>query len=436
MARWEFKLPDIGEGVTEGEIVAWHVKPGDVVKEDAPMVEVMTDKATVTITSPRAGTITEVHGQIGSIVAVHAVLVVFDVGGDVHVNGNANGHAARAAEPAATAVGDIKESLPGLGAPRPAAPSAAGGALEGYWSEKPLATPATRKLARDMNVDLHRVPPTGPQGRVTKKDVESFAKAPAPRAPEPASAPPPAPKAEPAKIASHGVEERVPFAGMRRKIAQKMAQSKHTAAHFTFVEECDVGKLKEMRARLKPKADAQGVKLSFLPFIVKAVVAGLKKHPTLNCALDEATNEIVFRKYYNIGIAASTEAGLMVPVVKDADRRSLLEIAREIDRLAQEAKSGKAKVEDLQGSTFTITSLGADGGLFATPIINFPEVGILGVHQIKQKPVVRDGQIVVGDVMLLSLSFDHRLVDGHVGAAFAYEVIRYLEDPEALFLET
>jgi pyruvate dehydrogenase E2 component (dihydrolipoamide acetyltransferase) len=444
MARWEFKLPDIGEGVTEGEIVAWHVKPGDVVKEDAPMVEVMTDKATVTITSPRAGAIVEVRGEIGTVVAVHSVMVVFELGGaaidasaNANANANTNGHTKRP-EPAATAVGDIKETLPGLGAraASPAPSGGGGGALEGYWSEKPLATPATRKLARDMNIDLHRVPPTGPQGRVTKRDVESFAHAPPVRETQTAEkAARPAPKPEATKITSHGPEERVPFAGMRRKIAQKMAQSKHTAAHFTFVEECDASLLKELRARMKPKADARGVKLSYLPFIVKAVVAALKKHPTLNSALDEATNEIVFRKYYNIGIAASTDAGLMVPVVKDVDRRSLLDVAREIDRLANDAKSGKAKVEDLQGSTFTITSLGADGGLFATPIINHPEVGILGVHQIKQKPVVRNGQIVVGDVMLLSLSFDHRLVDGHVGAAFAYEVIRYLEDPEVLFLE-
>jgi pyruvate dehydrogenase E2 component (dihydrolipoamide acetyltransferase) len=235
--------------------------------------------------------------------------------------------------------------------------------------------------------------------------------------------------------AQTALEERVPFAGMRRKIAGKMAQSTQTAAHFTFVEECDVSTLKALRARLKPQADAQGVKLTFLPFIVKAVVAALKKHPTLNTALDESTNELVYRKYYNIGIAASTDAGLMVPVVKDADRRSILEVAREIDRLGTDAKNGKSKMEDLSGSTFTITSLGAQGGLFATPIINFPEVGILGVHQIKQKPVVRDGQIVVGEVMLLSLSFDHRIVDGHVGAAFAYDIIGYLENPDRLFLE-
>lgn len=454
MARWEFKLPDLGEGVTEGEIVAWHMKPGDAVKEDAPMIEVMTDKATVTITSPKAGKVLETHGKVGDVVAVHSVLVVFDLDGTAPAaeptNGHTNGHAKQ--EPAATAVGDIKESLPGMGgAPKPAPAAASGGGLvAAYFNDKPLATPATRKLARDMNIDLRIVPPTGPQGRVMKTDVEAFARGPitqpaptvsrgpeAPAAPAPVQAPPAhAPvKITPPAGDAHALEERVPFAGMRRKISQKMAQSKHTAAHFTFVEECNVENLKALRARLKPRAEKQGVKLSFLPFIVKACVAALKKHPILNSALDESTNELVYRKYYNIGMAASTDAGLMVPVIKEADRKSILDIARDVERLGNDAKAGKIKTEDLQGSTFTITSLGADGGLFATPILNFPEVGILGVHQIKKKPVVKDDQIVIGEVMLLSLSFDHRIVDGHIGAAFAYDVIRWLEDPEGLFLE-
>jgi pyruvate dehydrogenase E2 component (dihydrolipoamide acetyltransferase) len=423
----------------------------------------MTDKATVTITSPRAGRVVETHGAPGTVVAVHGVLVVFELdiaspspgAAPAHANGHANGASGYASEPAATAVGDIKETLPGMGAAPPRASTGAslttGDAGRSYFNDKPLATPATRKLARDMNVDLRSVPPSGPQGRVTKVDVETFAKAPTVAlAPASASAPPavaapPAAAAAPSAFApvkitaptpaQSALEERVPFAGVRRKIAQKMAQSKHTAAHFTFVEECDVTALKALRARLKPQAEKQGVKLTFLPFIVKATVAALKKHAVLNSALDETTNELVYRKYFNIGIAASTENGLIVPVVKEADRRSLLDLAKEIDRLAQDAKHGKSKMEDLSGSTFTITSLGADGGLFATPILNFPEVGILGVHQMKQKPVVKDGQIVIGDVMLLSLSFDHRVVDGHVGAAFAYEVIRYLEDPDKLFLE-
>jgi pyruvate dehydrogenase E2 component (dihydrolipoamide acetyltransferase) len=427
MARWEFKLPDVGEGVAEGEIVGWLVKPGDAVTEDQPIVEVMTDKATVTITAPKSGLVVETRGRVGEIVAVHSVLVVFELDGaqaqPPHSNGSKASEPERAAPeddgPAATAVGELRETLPGM-------------AGAGYFNERPLATPATRKLARDKEIDLRRVPPSGPEGRVTRADVEGFRPAPA-RAP----ASPPAVRQPAATVSAgrEGLEERVPMVGLRRRIAQKMAQSKSTAAHYTFVEECDATALKEMRARLKGVAEAQGAKLSFLPFVVKAVVAALKKHPFLNATLDEANNEIVLRKYFHIGIATATDAGLVVPVVKDADRKSILDIAREIDRLAEDARAGKAKAEDLSGSTFTVTSLGAKGGLMATPIINFPEVAILGVHQMKTKPVVKEGQIVIGDVMLLSLSFDHRVVDGHVGAAFALDVISYLERPETLLLE-
>ena len=443
MARWEFKLPDVGEGVSEGEIVSWLVKAGDVVAEDQPIVEVMTDKATVTITAPKAGVVVETRGRVGDIVPVHSVLVVFELDGGrvappVHSNGS-RAHLDEAKhetkprpdadEPAATAVGELRETLPGM-------------ASAGYFNDKPLATPATRKLARDMEVDLRRVPPSGPAGRVTRTDVEGFRHVPEPPrarvgadSADTAAIPAAAPANDGAREGQELREERVPLVGMRRRIAQKMAQSTSTAAHYTFVEECDATALKGLRARLKDAAEARGVKLSFLPFVVKAVVGALKKHPTLNTTLDEVRNEIVFRKYFHIGIATATDAGLVVPVVRDADRKSILEIAREIDRLAQEVRAGRARAEDLSGSTFTITSLGAKGGLLATPIINFPEVAILGVHQMKTKPVVRDGQIVIGDVMLLSLSFDHRIVDGHVGAAFALDVIAYLEKPETLLLE-
>jgi pyruvate dehydrogenase E2 component (dihydrolipoamide acetyltransferase) len=359
-------------------------------------------------------------------------------------------------------VGDIKEDLPGMNliaAPPPPA-KASDSAASGYFNEKPLATPATRKLARDLAVDLRRVPPTGPSGRVTKDDVRSFTApapvaapvtvtAPAPvaapvtvAAPAPAPAPVAAPAARPplpiaplAAAPGEPAEERIPLRGLRKRIFEQMARSKQTAAHFTFVEECDVTALKSLRERLRPAAEKAGVKLTYLPFIVKASVAALKRHPMINSAFDEAAQEIVVRRRYHIGVASATEAGLMVPVVRDADRRSILELAREIERLSEASKSGKIRAEDLGGSTFTITSLGAQGGLLATPILNFPEVAILGVHRIKQRPVVRDGQIVVGDVMLLSLSFDHRIIDGHVGAAFAYEIIGYLEDPDRLFLE-
>ncbi|TKD12343.1 dihydrolipoamide acetyltransferase family protein [Polyangium fumosum] len=485
MASFEFKLPDIGEGVTEGEIVKWLVAPGDVVKEDQPMVEVMTDKATVTITAPKSGKILETRAKEGQIVAVHSVLVVFDLDGDKPQAALAPAAAAeptaastpkaaaKSDGPAATAVGDIKEDLPGmnlmpLGTSHTtngitAAPVAA------YYNDKPLATPATRKLARDLGVDLRRVTPTGASGRVTKDDVrgaiaapttaplamhtaaashvpESLPTASAPlakpvAAPEPQPAAPvtakaPAPvRVPPPPAGEESLEERTPLRGVRKRIFDQMARSKHTAAHFTFVEECDVTALKELRARLKPAAEKAGVKLTFLPFFVKAVVAALKKHPSLNSAFDETTQEIVQRRYYDIGIASATEAGLMVPVVRRADRKSILDVAKDIQRLGDDTKAGKVRAEDLGGSTFTITSLGAQGGLFATPILNFPEVAILGIHQMKQKPVVRDGQIVIGDVMLLSLSFDHRIIDGHIGAAFAYEIIGYLENPDRLFLE-
>jgi pyruvate dehydrogenase E2 component (dihydrolipoamide acetyltransferase) len=467
MKTYEFKLPDIGEGVTEGEIVKWLVSPGDSVKEDQPMVEVMTDKATVTITAPKAGKILETRGPEGGVVPVHSVLVVFDISGSS--GSEAAAPAAPAPEPkresAATAVGDIKETLPGMNLARPPAAKATNGnaAAPGYFNEKPLATPATRKLARELGVDLRTVAPTGPNGRVIRDDVAAANVAEAASSAASEASPPstrtseiprrelalPLPPPAQAKVelarppmriapnssADQAPDERIPLRGMRKRIFEGMSRSVHTAAHFTFVEECDVTALKALRARLKGPAEQAQVKLTFLPFFVKAVVAALKKHPMLNAAFDESTQEIVVRKSYHIGIASSTDAGLIVPVVRDADRKSILDIARDIARLADLTKSGKAKAEDLGGSTFTITSLGQQGGLFATPILNFPEVGILGIHQMKQKPVVRDGQIVVGDVMLLSLSFDHRIIDGHIGAAFAYEIIGYLENPDRLFLE-
>jgi pyruvate dehydrogenase E2 component (dihydrolipoamide acetyltransferase) len=296
--------------------------------------------------------------------------------------------------------------------------------------ERPLAAPATRKLAREMGIDLRQVRASGPAGRITLDDVKAHAGRKAGTGPQRELTRIEAPAGE-----AGALEERTPLRGVRKRIFDAMARSKHTAAHFTFVEECDVTMLKPVRDRMRAIAQGRGVQLSYLPFVIKAVVAALRKHPSLNSAYDEATDEIVTRRYYNIGIATATDAGLMVPVVKAADARSLIDIAAEIQRLSADARAGKIKREDLQGSTFTITSLGAQGGLFATPILNFPEVGILGVHQIKQKPVVRDGQIAIGDVMLLSLSFDHRLIDGHIGAAFAYEVIKYLENPDLLMLE-
>jgi pyruvate dehydrogenase E2 component (dihydrolipoamide acetyltransferase) len=436
MARWEFKLPDIGEGVSEGEIVAWLVNPGDGVREDAPMVEVMTDKATVTMTAPKSGVVLETRGRVGQSIPVGTVLVVLELDPGAPVHAHANGtasrvRASRASTPAA------EEAAP------PAGPTAdeashdppAGSPAPPYFNEHPLATPSTRKYARDLRVDLREVLPTGTQGRVTRRDVEQFGVRARGSDAATSDSEAHAPALSPDHESEDATDERIPLAGLRRRIAQKMSLSKTKAAHSTFVEECDVTALKVLRDRSKELALSQGAKLGFLPFIVKAVTSALKKHPALNARLDESANEIVFHKHVHVGIATATEAGLVGPVLKHADKKSILELAREIERLADETRTGKARHEDLQGSTFTVTSLGAKGGLFATPIINFPEVAILGVHQIKTKPVVRDGAIAIGEVMLLSLSFDHRLIDGHVAAAFAYEVIGYLEHPERLLLE-
>jgi len=465
MASFEFRLPDIGEGVTEGEIVAWHIKEGDRVAEDQLMVEVMTDKATVTIGAPRGGKIDKLLAAVGTIVKVGDVLVVIQTGngsrppvpGQPAPGPNTPVPSVPAQAPAsegvaASAVGDIRDSLPGTSyfSERPPAAGLALAVADkhlhdmavdvgAHFSEKPLAAPATRKLARDLKVDLRLVPGTGPHGRVTKQDVREY-QGPGPSTPARAGL----------HVASAGSlplqsgrgpssvkpGTRVPFVGMRRRIAENMSQSRHTAAHFGFVEECDADRLIELRDRLKSEAKALGVDLSYLPFVVKAVVAALKKNPWLNCMLDTQSNELVLHDRYHIGIAAATEQGLVVPVIHDADRRSLIELGREIERLANAARDGKLSRQELSGSTFTVTSLGKLGGLFAMPIINLPNVGILGIHRIKERPVVRDGQIAIGHVMMLSLSCDHRIVDGHVGAAFAYDVIHYLEDPARLLLES
>ncbi len=434
MAKLEFKLPDIGEGVHEGEVVKWYVAPGDRVGEDDPMVEVMTDKATVTIGAPSDGVIERLCHEVGGVAKVGEVLLVIAT-------------EAAAAEPrkesAATAVGDIREGLPGAAyfraraagparaepaaqpAPKPqnggrhhAGPARSAPArAAAHYAEKPLATPATRKLARDLEVDIRHVPPSGPEGRVTKEDVRAFAHGGAPAAVEPTA------------------DERVPFVGLRRRIAERMQTSTRTAAHFTFVEECDAGRLVALHAALAPEAEKRGTRLTYLPFVVQAVVRALRKHPMLNAYLDEARNEIVVRRAYHVGVATATDAGLVVPVVRDADRLGLFGLAREIERLAAGARAGTLGPSELSGSTFTITSLGRQSGLLATPVLNYPEVGILGVHRIKKKPVVKDDRIVIGEVMNLSLSFDHRIVDGHVGAAFAYAILEYLEQPERLLAE-
>jgi pyruvate dehydrogenase E2 component (dihydrolipoamide acetyltransferase) len=433
--RFEFKLPDIGEGVIEGEVVKWLVQDGDVIQAEQPVVEVMTDKATVVIPSPKGGKVLERHGKEGEMIKVHGTLLVVETGES----------GAQAAAPASKspAVAPVKAVAPAAPAAIRAVPSPAPARVAAVEpprarpqlaavpapeesGQKVRATPVTRKLAAERGLDLSQVAGSGPGGRVLKEDVLALDGAPGAGS-----------VGSLGRAASaSGEDEHIPLRGLRRRIAEKMQKSKRTAAHFTFVEEVDVSRLVDVRKRVNEiEARQGGQKISYLPFIVKATVAALRKYPALNASVDDEKNELVIKHRYDIGIAAATPDGLIVPVIHGVDRLNLREISQEIQRLAGDAKAGKSRLEDLQGGTFTITSLGEIGGLFATPVINWPEVAILGIHRIRPRPVVRDGQIVVREMMYVSCSFDHRVIDGSVGAQFTYELIKYLEDPELLMLE-
>lgn len=418
---FDFYMPDIGEGVVEGEIVSWKVKEGDKVKLDQPLVEVMTDKATVELPSPRAGTIKKINFKDGDICPVGKILVTIEE----------DGAPAKAAPSSSNGgTGGPHKSAPSA-PPRPAtstvAPTQQIQVVDATEDRaRVLATPATRRLARQLGVEIGRVPATGKHGRVTTDDVKRFESTGGSTAMVPAVR---------GKSQLGALEERIPLRGMRKRIAESMSRSVNTAAHFTYVEEIDMTELVTVRDRAKARAAERGVKLNYLPFIVKAVVSGLKKWPALNASLDEATQEIVRKKYYHIGIAAQGPQGLVVSVVRDADARSIFDISREIDRLGEAVRTNTATRDDLTGSTFTISSLGRLGGVLATPIINFPEVAIIGVHKIEERPAVRDGQIVIRHLMNLSISVDHRLADGWDGAMFLQDVKSLLEDPTTMFME-
>ena len=418
MAQFEFKLPDIGEGVVEGEIVKWLVKPGDQIVEDQPLVEVMTDKATVTIPSPRRGKVLQTFGKEGDTAKVHGTLVLLEVEGG-------------------TATAQAAPSLPPQQAGQPAPLQAAGAPqpqASGNGDERRvLATPVTRRMAREMGVDLAQLQGSGPQGRVMKADVLAHAE-------YRSNAPPPSRTAAP-RVEALQQDEVRPLRGLRKSIARTMTQSHNFVVPFTFVEECDTAALSAVRERINAGLVKRGdAKLSYLPFIAKALLRGFARYPELNAIMDEEKQALVVKKEVNVGFGAATDQGLTVFVVRDIAHKSLREIGAEIDRLAVAARDNKLQLHELQGSTFTITSLGRDGGLMATPVVKHPEVAILGVHKIKEyaKPTrLASGQVhvEVAERMNLSCSFDHRVIDGHIGAAFLYEVIRALESPELLLVD-
>jgi len=396
---YEFKLPDLGEGVAEGEILKWMVKEGDSIKEDQPLVEVMTDKVNVQIPAPRSGRVSRISVKEGDVAKVGQTIVVIAQEGGMQV-----------AQPSKMALPRLAPSVP-LSGPSPTA---------GERSEV-MATPSTRRLARELGVDLGAVRPSGPGGRVTDDDVRKAASGPSLVAPVTTQMQKPS-----------GQEDLVPLRGVRKIIADRMLKSRETTAQVTHVDEVEMTEVVKLREGMRAKAEAMGVKLTYLPFIIKATIAALREFPYVNSSLDEQAANIVLKKFYNFGIATDTEQGLVVPVVKDADKKDVFTLAAEIERLADLARKGQLSLDNVRGGTFTITNVGAIGGLFATPLINLPEVAILGVHKISKRAVIRDGRVEVRDMMYLSLSFDHRVFDGAYAARFTSRVIELLQDPKKL----
>ena len=434
---FQFKLPDIGEGIAEGEIVKIDVKVGDTIAEDDILFEVQNDKSVEEIPSPVSGTITAVLVSEGTVARV----------GDVIVEIAAEGVAPVAAPsaPAAPAASPAPAAAPAAPAQPTGVPAASNpGKLV-------LAMPSVRQYAREKGIDITVVVPTGKGGRVTREDIDNFGgapvaapaveAAPAAQAAAPASAPAPAApaaKAEPAKpfVGSAEREERVKLTPMRKAISKAMVNSKHTAPHVTLHDQVEVSKLWDHRKKFKDVAAAQGTKLTFLPYVVKALAVAMKKFPVLNASIDDATQEIVYKNYINIGIATDTDLGLFVPNIKDANTKSMFGIADEINALAAKAHEGKLTAADMGHGTITISNIGSVGGGWFTPVINYPEVAILGVGTIVREPVINENdEIVIGRNMKLSLSFDHRIVDGATAQKAMNELKRLLADPELLLME-
>lgn len=449
MATQNVKLPDVGEGVTEGELVKWLVKIGDTVKADQPVVELMTDKATVEVPSPYAGTVKELKYKEGDVVPIESVILVLDTDGA----GKPAGASAAPPKQEKTPVAKdpaAQQKAPGLqqqaqqmtaSPTRPVAQSGAGagGAMDLYppvANANVLATPATRRLARETGVDINSLQGTGLAGRVTRDDVTK-AKGGAPSGGAPAQARAPMMDIpRPAVISQPGaMEDRVPLRGIRKKIAENMQMAKHVIPHFTLMEEARVDALVQMRAQAKEHAEKYGVKVTYLPFVMKALIATCREFPMFNASMDDQAGEIVYKKYFNVGFAADTPNGLMVPVVKNADFKTVLQISQEIQQLAGKAREGKLALEDMKGATITITNIGSVGGVYATPIINHPEVAILGVYKIQDKPIWNGKEFVRGQVMNFTITCDHRLIDGAVAANFMKAFVARIENPSQLMLD-
>jgi pyruvate dehydrogenase E2 component (dihydrolipoamide acetyltransferase) len=389
---YDFVLPDLGEGITEGEIRKWLVKEGDAIEEHQIVFEIETDKAVAEVPSPRKGKVLKISKGLGDIAKVGEVLMTI-------------------AEEGEAAEGKIE-------AEKRSKSVSVVGVLPEEEEEEILATPAVRAFAKELGVKIETVKGSGPGGSITKEDIIEAN--------------------EKTKTAEdqYGAVERMPFRGLRRTIAKNLIQSQRTTAFVTGMDEADITDLWSIREREKKSLLDKGIHLTFLPFFIKAVHHALAEHPLLNASVDEEREEIIVKRYYNIGIAVDTPDGLMVTVIKNADKKTILELAKEIKDLSQKARDRKIKLEEMKGSTFTITNYGHFGGVFATPIINYPDVAILGTGKISDKPWVKDGQLAIRKILPLSLTFDHRVTDGVDSAKFLSKVIQYLEDPAMLFIES
>lgn len=396
----EFKLPDVGEGMHEGEISRWLVKEGQTVQRDQPVVEVQTDKVNAELTSPVTGVVKKIFFAEGDIVEVGNTLFIIEDQNEV----------AAASETLSRPEAKVQEG------PQPV-----------------LATPYVRQMARELNIDIPLVTGTGPAGRVTEEDIKRFGSAKQVPVEQVITQKQEVIPAVP--VLEQTVEERLPLKGIRKKIAEHMVKSVRIIPHVTHVDELEIDPLKALRDRMKPYAEEKGIMLTFLPFFIKAITIALKEFKTLNASIDDDTNEIVLKHYYHIGIATDTKEGLIVPVIKDADRKTLFELADEISTLAARAREGKLTLDQITGSTFTVSNVGPIGGLQATPIINHPEVAILALHKMEPRMVVRDWEGVIRIMMNMSLSFDHRLIDGVTAVRFTNRIKKLLEKPDLLFME-
>jgi len=449
---FSFRLPDIGEGIHEGEIVKWFVKPGDKVQEDDILCEVQNDKAVVEIPSPVEGTVEEVLIEEGTVAVVGDVLIKFDAPGYEDLKLKGDDHAGDAGqekteeqvqatyesgkdihkEPVAKASTEEKT---------PIATPAVASVSEQSVNERVIAMPSVRKFAREQGVDIRLVTGTGKSGRILKEDIEKFVAGggqmeEAPKAVETTEEIETATQVAPTvNLEGDFPETREKMSGIRKAIAKAMVHSKQTAPHVTLMDEVDVTALVAHRKRFKDIAAEKGIKLTYLPYVVKALVSMLREYPEFNRSLDDATEEIIQKHYYNIGIAADTEKGLLVPVIKHAERKSVFTISGEINELATKAREGKLSPNEMKGGSMSITNIGSAGGQWFTPVINHPEVAILGIGRISEKPVIKNGEIVPASVLALSLSFDHRLIDGATAQNALNLLKRLLSEPELLLME-